>query len=56
MVFRADGATNIGPPEDGFESERVEWVPLAEVRGLIDKRDIVSGTTLVALLYVLTGT
>jgi 8-oxo-dGTP pyrophosphatase MutT (NUDIX family) len=55
-IFRADSATYIGPPEDGFESERVEWVPLADVRRLIDKRDIVSGTTLVALLYVLTGT
>jgi 8-oxo-dGTP pyrophosphatase MutT (NUDIX family) len=54
-IFRADSATHIGPPEDGFESERVEWVPLTEARRLIDKRHIVSGTTLVALLYVLTG-
>ncbi|GAA0734643.1 NUDIX domain-containing protein [Dactylosporangium roseum] len=52
-IFRADSAEYIGPPVDGFESERVEWVPLEEIRRLIDKRDIVTGTTLVALLYVL---
>lgn len=52
-IFRADGATYTGPPVEAWESERVEWVPLSEVRGLIDKRDITSGTTLVALLYVL---
>jgi 8-oxo-dGTP pyrophosphatase MutT (NUDIX family) len=52
-IFRADSADYIGPPVDGFESERVEWVPLDDIRRLIDKRDIVTGTTLVALLYVL---
>jgi len=31
----------------------VDWVPLADVRRLIDKRDIVAGTALLALLYVL---
>jgi 8-oxo-dGTP pyrophosphatase MutT (NUDIX family) len=53
-IFRADGATLIGPPTDGWESERIEWVPLGDVRRLIDKRDIVGGTTIVALLYALT--
>ncbi|MEU0557424.1 NUDIX hydrolase [Dactylosporangium sp. NPDC006015] len=52
-IFRADSAEYIGPPVDGFESERVEWVPLEDIRRLIDKRDIVTGTTLVALLYML---
>ncbi|MET7424222.1 NUDIX hydrolase [Dactylosporangium sp. NPDC005555] len=52
-VFRADSAEYVGPPVDGFESERVEWVPLNDIRRLIDKRDIVTGTTLVALLYTL---
>lgn len=52
-IFRADSATYVGEPEDGFESERVDWVPLGQVRTLIDKRDIVAATTLVALLYVL---
>jgi 8-oxo-dGTP pyrophosphatase MutT (NUDIX family) len=52
-IFRADSATHIGPPADPYESERIAWVPLNEIVALIDKRDIVSGTTLSALLYVL---
>ncbi|WP_433057058.1 NUDIX hydrolase [Dactylosporangium sp. CS-033363] len=52
-IFRADAASYIGPPVDGFESDRIEWVPLEDIRRLIDKGDIVTGTTLVALLYVL---
>jgi len=52
-VYRADEATRIGEPVDAYESERVAWVPLADVRSLIDGGDIVSGSTLVALLYVL---
>lgn len=53
-VFRADGATYLGPPAEAWESERVEWVPLADIRRLADERRIVGGTTLAALLYVLT--
>ena len=52
-LFRADGATYQGPPSDTNESDRIEWVPLAEVRRLIDKREIVDGPTLTALLYTL---
>jgi 8-oxo-dGTP pyrophosphatase MutT (NUDIX family) len=52
-IFRADGATRLGPPVDGWESERVDWVPLADVRGLIEKREIVGGSTMAALLYLL---
>jgi 8-oxo-dGTP pyrophosphatase MutT (NUDIX family) len=54
-VYRADGATYRGEPVDGFESQRVAWVPLADVPALIGRGEIVSGTTLVALLYVLSG-
>ncbi|MFJ5779525.1 hypothetical protein [Streptomyces sp. NPDC093094] len=35
------------------ESDRVEWIPLSEVRGMIDRREIVSSGSLVGLLYVL---
>jgi 8-oxo-dGTP pyrophosphatase MutT (NUDIX family) len=52
-IYRADEATLIGEPVDSHESERVSWVPLADLRSLIDKAEIVSGTTLVALLYIL---
>jgi hypothetical protein len=39
-------------PADGFESERIAWVALSDLRSLIDKGEITSGTTLAALLYV----
>jgi 8-oxo-dGTP pyrophosphatase MutT (NUDIX family) len=52
-IFRADSATYTGPPTDAFESDRIEWIPLRDIRSLIDKRHIVAGTTLVALLYLL---
>ncbi|MFE7656906.1 NUDIX hydrolase [Streptomyces bottropensis] len=52
-VFRADGATHVGPPTEKNESDRIEWIPLSEVRAMIDRREIVSSGTLVGLLYVL---
>jgi 8-oxo-dGTP pyrophosphatase MutT (NUDIX family) len=52
-LFRADGAEHIGPPTDITEAERIEWVPLGQVRALIDKGEIVSGATLIGLLHVL---
>lgn len=51
-VYRTDEASHIGEPVDSFESDRVAWVPLTEVRSLIRKGAVVSGTTLAALLYV----
>lgn len=53
-IFRADAAVHIGPPKDAFESDKIEWVPVDEIRSLVDKRHIVASTTLVALLYLLT--
>ncbi|MFC7929317.1 NUDIX hydrolase [Streptomyces cinereoruber] len=52
-VFRAAGAAYEGPPTELNESDRVEWIPLADVRGMIARREIVSGATLVGLLQVL---
>ncbi|WP_249714672.1 NUDIX domain-containing protein [Rhizomonospora bruguierae] len=52
-IFQADSADHIGPPQDAFESDRIDWIPLTDVRSLIDKHDIVSGTTVAALLYLL---
>lgn len=52
-VFRADGATYDGPPTEKNESDRIEWIPLSEVRRMIDRREIVSSGSLVGLLYVL---
>ncbi|MEW1657371.1 MULTISPECIES: NUDIX hydrolase [unclassified Streptomyces] len=52
-VFRADSATYVGTPTEKNESDRIEWIPLADVRGMIDRREIVSSGALVGLLYVL---
>jgi 8-oxo-dGTP pyrophosphatase MutT (NUDIX family) len=49
-VFHATRATYVGPAVDSYESEYVEWVPLARVPELIGKGQIVSGTTVAALL------
>ncbi|MGI8447207.1 MAG: NUDIX hydrolase [Streptosporangiaceae bacterium] len=52
-VYRADEATHIGAPADAFESERIAWVPLADVPALIGRGDIASATSTAALLYLL---
>jgi 8-oxo-dGTP pyrophosphatase MutT (NUDIX family) len=49
-IFHGEAAEHTGSPSDLSESERVEWVPLADVRGLIAKGEIVSGPTLIGLL------
>jgi 8-oxo-dGTP pyrophosphatase MutT (NUDIX family) len=52
-VFRIDGATYAGPPTEKNESDSIEWIPLSEVRGMIDRREVVSSGSLVGLLYLL---
>ncbi|MQY11501.1 ADP-ribose pyrophosphatase [Streptomyces sp. RB5] len=52
-VFRADTATWTGPPTERNESDRIEWIPLTALRGMIDRREIVSSGTLVGVLYLL---
>lgn len=52
-VFRAEGATWIGPPTEQNESDRIEWIPLERIRGMIDRQEIVSSGSLVGLLYLL---
>jgi 8-oxo-dGTP pyrophosphatase MutT (NUDIX family) len=52
-VFRADSATYIGPPTEQNESDRIEWIPMSELRGMIDRQEIVSSGSLVGVLYLL---
>jgi 8-oxo-dGTP pyrophosphatase MutT (NUDIX family) len=52
-IYQAAGATPVGRPSDGIESERIEWVPLARVHPMMGNGEITSGTTVAALLYVL---
>jgi len=53
-VFRADGAELIGEPTD-VEAERIEWVALSSVPGLVAQGHIGSGSTMAALLYLASG-
>ena len=41
------------PPTERNESDRVEWIPLSDLRGMIDRREIVSSGSLVGVLYLL---
>ncbi|MFB9238375.1 NUDIX domain-containing protein [Plantactinospora siamensis] len=52
-IYTAHDATHIGQPEDQHESQKIAWVPLADVPALIAKRDIVAGTTIAALCLML---
>jgi 8-oxo-dGTP pyrophosphatase MutT (NUDIX family) len=54
-LYLARGAEPAGSPTDVTEAARVEWVPLADVPKLIAKGELVSGASLVGLLYVLSG-
>lgn len=52
-IFIGTDAVQVGPAHDGFESSRIQWVPLADVPGLIASQKIVSSTTMAALLLLL---
>jgi 8-oxo-dGTP pyrophosphatase MutT (NUDIX family) len=55
-LFIADGATHVGDPTDPGESERIEWVPVDEVRRLATTDQMPDGLSLTAVLYaVATG-
>jgi 8-oxo-dGTP pyrophosphatase MutT (NUDIX family) len=51
-VFWAESAEYVGHPEDDFESERREWVPLAQVPELVAKGDVRSANAVAALLML----
>jgi 8-oxo-dGTP pyrophosphatase MutT (NUDIX family) len=52
-VFRATNAVRIGEPTERNESDRIEWIPLADVAGMIVRHEIVSGITLIGLQQTL---
>ena len=47
------GATHRGAPTDPSESERVEWVPVSEVRRIVRDGEMPDGLSLTAVLYAL---
>jgi hypothetical protein len=51
-IFLGEDAIKVGAPADAFESTAIEWIPLADVPSLIAKRDIVSTSTMAALLLL----
>ncbi|WBQ07081.1 NUDIX hydrolase [Kribbella sp. CA-293567] len=52
-VFRATTAVRIGEPTERNESDRIEWIPLTDVPGMIARQEIVSGISLVGLQQAL---
>lgn len=52
-VFVAAGATYVGDPVDIGESERIEWVPVDELRRLIAAGEFTDGLSLTSLLWAL---
>ena len=52
-LFLADGAEHVGAPTDRSESERIEWVAVADVRAAIEAGEIRDGLSLSGLLHAL---
>lgn len=52
-LFTASGAAYVGEPSDPSESERVEWVPVAEVRRHIEEGRVTEGMSITGLLWLL---
>ena len=53
-LFRATGAEYVGEPTEQNEAEKVAWIPLDEVLGLVDSGQIATSSSLVGLLRLLT--
>jgi 8-oxo-dGTP pyrophosphatase MutT (NUDIX family) len=52
-TFVADGATHVGDPADAGESERIEWVPVPELRRIVHDQEMCDGLSLTAVAYAL---
>jgi 8-oxo-dGTP pyrophosphatase MutT (NUDIX family) len=52
-IFVAEGAIYVGDPLDPSESERVEWLPIQQVRELIRRGEIRDGLSLAAMATAL---
>lgn len=51
-VYWSDSAEYVGHPEDAFESDRRDWVPLVQVPELVAKGEIRSANAVAALLLL----
>jgi len=52
-IFVADGASHVGDPVDAGESERIEWVPVRELRRILRDNEMTDGLSLTAVAYAL---
>jgi 8-oxo-dGTP pyrophosphatase MutT (NUDIX family) len=52
-LFEAASATEVGPPTDVSESERVEWVPMDRVRSIVTGGEMPDGLSLTAVLFAM---
>lgn len=52
-IFVAHGAERVGSPTDLEEAGHIEWVPLADIAGLMARGELMGSGTLVALLHIL---
>lgn len=51
-IYWSDEATYTGPPEDGFESDRREWVPLKLVPDMVARGEVPAANMAAALLML----
>lgn len=51
-AYVADDAEYEGPPADAIESDRIEWIPLADVAAMIQLGEIRSANTVATLLTI----
>ncbi|MCT2585830.1 NUDIX hydrolase [Actinophytocola gossypii] len=52
-IYVADRGHYTGPPVDAYESDRIDWIPLADVPELIRSRRIVGGVSVAGLLQLI---
>lgn len=52
-VFMASGATRVGEPTDAGEAERIEWVPVPELRRFVRDQQMLDGLSLTGVCYAL---
>jgi 8-oxo-dGTP pyrophosphatase MutT (NUDIX family) len=52
-AYLAEGAEHVGEPVDSSESDRIDWLPLADLPALIRSGEIEDGNTLTAILWLL---
>ncbi|MGW8994361.1 GntR family transcriptional regulator [Streptomyces zhihengii] len=52
-IFVGHGAEQVGSPTDLEEAGHIEWVPLADIPGLMARGELMGSGTLVALLHIL---